>query len=61
VAVIAPVPDNSGLTPTRALLTMTTCHPKYSADQRMILHAALARAVPAKGNAIPKELPGGTL
>jgi sortase A len=61
VGVIAPVPDNPGLAPTRALLTMTTCHPKYSANQRMILHAVLARAIPVKGNAIPKELPGGTL
>jgi sortase A len=40
---------------------LTTCHPKYSANQRMIIHAALARSVPVKGNATPKELPGGTL
>lgn len=59
--VIAPIPDDPGAAPTRALLTLTTCHPKYSANQRMIIHAALARSVPVKGNATPKELPGGTL
>jgi sortase A len=61
VDVIAPVPDHAGVVPSQALLTMTTCHPKYTADQRMILHAALARAIPANGAAIPKELAGGTL
>jgi sortase A len=61
VQVIDPVPDHPGATPTRALLTMTTCHPKYTANQRMIIHAALVRAVPAQGSATPKELPGGTL
>jgi sortase A len=61
VEVIAPVPDHSGTTPTRALLTMTTCHPKYTADQRMVIHAVLERAVAAKGNDIPKELAGGKL
>jgi sortase A len=59
--VIAPVPDHSGMTPTRALLTMTTCHPKYTADQRMVVHAALERAVASNGKDIPKELPGGKL
>ena len=61
VSVIDPVPNQNGATPTRALLTMTTCHPKYTANQRMIIHAALARSVPARGNATPVELPGGTL
>ena len=61
VSVIDPVPDHPDATPSRALLTLTTCHPKYTANQRMIIHAALSRAVPVKGNAIPKELSGGTL
>jgi sortase A len=58
--VIDPVPDSPGTHPTRALMTMTTCHPKYSATNRMVLHAVLARAVSASGKATPKEL-GGTL
>jgi sortase A len=61
VHVIDPVPNHPLATPTRALLTMTTCHPKYSADQRMIVHAQLVRAVPQAGGFLPKELPGGTL
>ena len=61
VAVIAPVPDHPDATPTRAVLTLTTCHPKYTSNQRMIIHAALVRAVPHTGDATPKELPGGTL
>jgi sortase A len=61
VQVIAPVPDHSDETPTRALLTLTTCHPKYTANQRMVIHAVLTRAVSAHGSALPRELPGGTL
>jgi len=61
IQVIDPVPNHPGTTPTRALLTLTTCHPKYAADQRMIVHAVLSRAVPDKGSALPRELAGGTL
>ena len=61
VSVIDPVPNHDGVSPTRSLLTMTTCHPKYTANQRMIIHAALARAIPAQGSETPKELPGGTI
>jgi len=61
VQVIAPVPDHPGSTPTRAMLTFTTCHPKYTANQRMVIHAVLTRAVAAHGTALPKELAGGTL
>ncbi|MEO9236648.1 MAG: class E sortase, partial [Jatrophihabitantaceae bacterium] len=59
--VIAPVPDHPDETPTRAMLTLTTCHPKYTANQRMIVHAVLSRSVPNKGSGLPKELSGGTL
>jgi sortase A len=61
VQVVDPVPDHPGATPTRALLTMTTCHPKYTANQRMIVHAVLSRSIPNQGSALPKELSGGTL
>ncbi len=60
VGVIDPVPNHPQATATRALLTLTTCHPKYSADQRLIVHAQLVRAVPRAGGALPRELPGGT-
>jgi sortase A len=61
VQVVAPVPDHPDQTPTRALLTLTTCHPKYTANQRMIVHAVLTRSIPNKGSGLPRELPGGTL
>ncbi|NHA69353.1 class E sortase [Phycicoccus sp. CMS6Z-2] len=44
--VIAPVPDEVGARPTERLLTMTSCHPKYSATYRYVTHARLVRTVP---------------
>ena len=42
VDVIAPTPDGAADEPaTGAYLTLTTCHPKYSARQRLIVHAVL--------------------
>jgi sortase A len=46
-AVADPVPDHPGTPPTRALLTMTTCTPKFTAENRMVVHAMLALSVPA--------------
>lgn len=60
VGVIAPVPDHPDQSPTRALITLTTCHPKYTANERMIIHGELTRTVPSNGDALPTEL-GGTL
>jgi sortase A len=61
VGVIASVPDHPGATPTEKLMTMTTCHPKFTANQRMIVFSALARVVPHAGTQLPRELAGGTL
>jgi sortase (surface protein transpeptidase) len=42
VEVISPTPGGAGVDPaTGAYLTLTTCHPKYSAQQRLIIHARL--------------------
>jgi sortase A len=42
-AVLYPVPDHPlGTQPTEKLMTMTTCHPKFTAQQRMVYHAILA-------------------
>ena len=42
VQVINPVPDAApGTPPTHAYLTLTTCHPRFSAAQRLIVHAEL--------------------
>lgn len=45
VRVIAPVPGDPGAAPTEALLTMTSCHPKYGATQRFVVHGRLVESV----------------
>lgn len=41
-SVLDPVPDQPlTVKPAAALMTMTTCHPKFTATQRMIIHAQL--------------------
>jgi sortase A len=59
--VILPVPDHPGQQATEKLITLTTCHPKFEANQRMILHGVLARQVPRSGSVVPKEMQGGTV
>lgn len=39
--VIAPVPEQPGVAPTERLLTLTACHPMYSARERFISYAVL--------------------
>jgi sortase A len=46
VGVIAPVPSDPGAAPEEAVLTMTSCHPKYSATERFVVHADLVETVP---------------
>jgi LPXTG-site transpeptidase (sortase) family protein len=45
VEVVAPVPNHPDEKPTRKLLTLTTCNPKFNNYQRLIVHAELARTV----------------
>ncbi|OHV45191.1 class E sortase [Pseudofrankia sp. BMG5.36] len=45
IDVTDPVPEHAGVTPTAAVMTMTTCHPKYSAKSRLIVFASLDRTV----------------
>lgn len=46
VEVTLPVPRRRGVAPKEALLTLTTCEPRYSARQRLIVSAVLEDAVP---------------
>jgi sortase A len=46
VEVIAPVPQQPGAQPTQAWMTMTTCHPKFSARERWVVFAKLVRSIP---------------
>ncbi|MFF3437878.1 class E sortase [Streptosporangium sp. NPDC002721] len=41
IGVVAPVPGLPGREPTRALITLSTCHPEYSAAQRLIVSGEL--------------------
>ena len=57
VQVIAPVPGAPGEVPTAAAMTLTTCHPMFSARERYVVHADLAYWMPvAEGT--PPELGG---
>jgi len=46
VEVLAPVPQHPGAKPTAAWMTMTSCHPKYSAIQRYVVFSRLVRVIP---------------
>lgn len=41
IGVVAPVPGRPDREPTRALITLSTCHPEYSAAQRLIVSGEL--------------------
>ena len=48
VEVIAPTPDHPGIAPTKAMLTLTTCNPKWDNYQRMVVHGVLIKTSPVK-------------
>ena len=45
--VVSPVPHHVGEKATTALMTLTTCNPKYSAAQRLIVYATLDATSPS--------------
>lgn len=53
VEVTYPVPGQRNAVPTKRLLTLTTCNPKYSASQRLIVHALLDTATPKSAGEPP--------
>lgn len=55
VDVIAPVPGQPGVAPTAATMTLTTCHPMYSARERYVVHAELDYWMPTSAGT-PAEL-----
>lgn len=57
VDVVAPVPGHPGQTakPRKRLITLTTCHPKFSARERFVVHGELAYWAPV-GRGTPQEL-----
>lgn len=57
--VISPVPYATGEKPPASLMTLTTCHPRFSDAQRLIVHAVLVKQWakdPAKAAETPPEL-----
>ena len=46
VEVIAPVPQHPGATPTEAWMTMTACHPRFSAQRRYVVFSKLVKVIP---------------
>jgi sortase A len=60
VAVSYPVPDqpDPDKTPTLKLLTFTSCNPKYSAAQRIVVHAELEQALKKGPDIVPPALAG---
>ncbi len=59
IAQIYPVPHvNSRAVPDDAesLITMTTCHPKFSDRERMIIHGILVKSYPKSDGFLPPEL-----
>jgi sortase A len=48
IKVIAPAPDRIGVAPTAAMMTLTTCNPKWADYQRLVVHAELTKTSPAK-------------
>jgi sortase A len=58
--VIAPIPHHPGATPSRgqqaALITLTTCHPRFSAKQRLVVHGVLVKQYP-KDPKHPEQVP----
>ena len=40
--VIDPVPEHPDMSPAKAMITLSTCHPEYSATQRLIVFGTLA-------------------
>ena len=45
VDVVAPVPTRPGVVPTQRMMTMTACHPQFSARQRYVVFSQLAQTI----------------
>jgi sortase A len=58
VEVTFPVPGQPGVEPVESVLTLTTCHPRFSARERMVVSADLEQALP-KVDGDPVALIGG--
>ena len=55
VRVIWPVPNQEGVEPTERYITLTTCHPMFSARERYVVHGVLDYWAPTS-DGVPAEL-----
>jgi sortase A len=58
VGVILPVPNEPEAEPHKALMTLTTCNPRWASYERLIFHAELVEELPKDG-VRPAALGGG--
>ncbi len=58
VSVLLPVPDEPGVKPTKAIITLTTCNPRWASYQRMIVTGTLVETRP-KSEGPPAVLGSG--
>ncbi len=56
VDVVAPVPEKPGAKATTAMMTMTACHPEFSASHRYVVFSRLVQTLPKAGGAVPSAL-----
>jgi sortase A len=56
VDVVAPVPERPGAKPTRRMMTMTACHPMFSAAQRYVVFSRLEQTLSKASGAVPDVL-----
>ena len=56
IEVTYPVPKQQGAKPTKALITLTSCHPKYSARQRIIVYGELGERLTKAEGVVPPAL-----
>ncbi|MGH3808172.1 MAG: class E sortase [Pseudonocardiaceae bacterium] len=59
VEVIAAIPGQPGRVPVSRLITLTTCHPQFSARQRLIVHGVLVSSSKKLEGQRPVELTAG--
>lgn len=55
VSVLLPVPNQPGVEATEPTLTMTSCHPEFSARERYVVHGVLDAEYPRAGG-VPAEV-----
>jgi sortase A len=56
---VEPNPLDLGAPATRAMMTMTTCHPRFSAQYRFIVFSELVETLPKGDGVVPAALAQG--